>query len=253
MNQTSAFYDEAAWYDFLHAPDTDGELDAVLALEERWGNGGRRCLEPACGTGRYLEALARRGWEATGYDANSRALAFARRRLAGTGARALRGDMRSYREPAAYDLAFCTLSSIRHLLREDEIRRHLRRTAASLRPGGIYVVGLDLADYGAAFDDEETWEVSRDGRSARHVMEVFAPDARRRRERILNFVMVQEGGEKRLLRSEYELRSYDLKQWLATVAGAGLRVLASASPSQNAADRLFVLAPRERALKTKSF
>lgn len=220
----SAFYDEAEVYELLHAGDSGAELDAVLAQNEAYGNGGRRVLEPACGTGRYLALLAARGFEATGYDTNPRALAFARRRLKGLGARVLRSDMTAFCEEGSYDLAFSTLSSFRHLLTRRDALRHLRLTARSLRPGGVYVVGLDLADYACAQDDEEVWEAAAGARRVRHVMLSLAPDARRRRERILNFVTVSEGGKERLVESSYELRSYDRGQWDSLVAGAGLRV-----------------------------
>ena len=221
----SGFYDEAEVYDLLHAGDTGAELEGVLTQFSLYGNGGRRVLEPACGTGRYLAELAARGFQASGYDANPRALAFARRRLKGTGARVLRADMTAFCEEASYDLAFSTLSSVRHLLAGRDALRHLRLTARSLGPGGVYVVGLDLADYGAAQDDEEVWEAGAAGVRLRHVMLALAPDARRRRERILNFVTVREGGRERLLESAYDLRSYDRGQWESLVKSAGLRVL----------------------------
>ncbi|MBI5594569.1 MAG: class I SAM-dependent methyltransferase [Elusimicrobia bacterium] len=223
----NGFYDEAAVYDLLHARDTEAELDAVLALHARFGNGGRRVLEPACGTGRYLAALAARGFAAAGYDLNPRALAFARRRLEGLGVRLTKAGMTSFIEAGAYDLAFSTLSSFRHLLTQQDALRHLRLTARSLAPGGVYVIGLDLADYASAQDDEETWEAADKGMSVRHVALSLAPDARRRRERIINFVTVAEGGRERLVESSYDLRSYDRGQWESLIAASALRILGS--------------------------
>lgn len=229
MGRETAFYDAAACYDLLHAADTEAELSAVLELHTRFGNGGRRVLEPACGTGRYLEALARRGFTALGYDTNRNVLAFARRRLRpwGAAAGAVRGDMRAFRRPGAFDLAFNTLGSIRHLLTQGDALRHLRAVARSLRPGGLYVVGLDLTDYSSAQDDEETWEASRDGVRVRHVMVSLAP-RRDRRETILNFVTVTEKGRERVLESAYPLRSYDAGEWRALIAASPFRLAGEA-------------------------
>src|SRR5437870_10016147 len=125
-DSAAAFYDAADWYDFLHAPETEAELPVILSIFGALGNGSRRVLEPACGTGRYLAALAKRGFDCLGYDLNPRTLSFAKRRLKGTSARVLRADMKSFRLPvrlspengelSAVDLALCLIGSFRHLL-----------------------------------------------------------------------------------------------------------------------------------------
>lgn len=237
----NGFYDEAAVYDLLHGADTASELDAVLAAFGRLGNGGRRVLEPACGTGRYLAALAARGYEAVGYDSNPRALAFARRRLKGSSARAVRGEMTSFAGNGVFDLAFSTLSSFRHLLTQRDALRHLRLTAGSLAPGGVYIVGIDLADYASGQDDEETWEASGGGMRVSHVMLSLAPDKRRRRERIVNFVAVSEDGRERLIESCYDLRSYDLREWESLIAASSFRILGA---ERALGGELYVMGPR---------
>jgi len=209
-----ALYADPELYDLLHADGTDDEvwlLDRVAGLH---GNGGRTALEPACGTGRYLAGLARRGWTVHGYDLSPRMVAFARARLARWGARAsvARGDMTSYRPAASYDLAFNLLSTFRHLPDDRAALAHLRATYDALNPGGLFVLGLDLAAYGADGPDEETWTASRGGRRCTHVMMTLPPDARKRRERILNFVTAPTARGQTVLESFYDLRSYDADQ-----------------------------------------
>ncbi|MBI2363309.1 MAG: hypothetical protein HYV15_08020, partial [Elusimicrobia bacterium] len=51
------------------------------------------------------------------------------------------------------------------------------------------------------------------------------PDARRRRERIINFVTISQEGRERLVESSYDLRSYDRGQWESLIAGSALRIL----------------------------
>jgi SAM-dependent methyltransferase len=184
----------------------------------RYGNGGRRWLEPACGTGRLLVRLARRGWQVCGYDINPASLDYARRRLARLGRRAevLRGDMRDFCRPRSFDAAYNTIGTFRHLLSERDALRHLRAVARSLAPGGIYMLGFDLVDYDRAEDDEETWTAGRGRTRVRLVVVGLAPE--RRRERIVNFLTVSSPGGERSLESAYDLLTYDHAQWLALLA-----------------------------------
>lgn len=220
-------YDRPGWYDALHAEGTASWADFLLELNRRHGTGGRRWLEPACGTGRFFKPLAKRGVSLTGYDSHAGAVAFARRR-----GNALVGDMSSFLRPRAFDLAFCLLGSFRHLLDERSARRHLTLTARSLKPGGIYVLGLDLCDYRVPEPDEETWTARRGRLALSDLVETVAPDRRTRRERVIHFLTVGN----RLYKSDYDLRSYDVGQLKRLVASAGLRAAAAYSPWRKAVE-----------------
>ncbi len=205
------FYSDPALYELLHAGGTSDEVWFLERLMHLHGNGGKTALEPACGTGRYLAGLARKGWTVHGYDLSSKMVAFARQRLKKWSKKATvaRGDMVSYRPKAKYDFAFNLLSTFRHLLDDKDALAHLRGVAASLNPGGLFVLGMDLARYGEDQPDEEHWSVTRGGRRYTHVMMTLPPDARRRRERILNFVTVPTASGQKVLESIYDLRAYD--------------------------------------------
>ena len=72
---------------------------------------------------------------------------------------------------------------------------------------------MDLTDYRFPEADEETWE-ARDGRRVvRQVQMALPVEARRRRERILQFI----SSGRRLLRAQYDLRAYDEAQWRAMI------------------------------------
>ncbi len=205
------FYGDPALYDLIHADGTGDEVWLLDCVAARHGNGGKTALEPACGTGRYLPGLLRRGWTVAGYDLSPKMVAYARKRLAKWGKRAeiSRGDMISFRPKRTYDLAFNLLSTFRHLMTEREALAHLRVTYDALNPGGLFVLGLDLAAYGRDEPDEETWTARRGGRSITHVMMTLPPDARKRRERVINFVAVPSARGEKVLESAYDLRSYD--------------------------------------------
>lgn len=211
------FYGDPELYELLHADGTDDEVWFLDRIAKLHGNGGKAALEPACGTGRYLAGLARRGWTVHGYDLSSKMVAYAKKRLKKwPKASVARGDMTRYAPKAKYDLAFNLLSTFRHLPDDRSALAHLRGTYAALNPGGLFVLGLDLAAYGEDQPDEESWTVTRGGRRWTHVMMTLPPDARKRRERILNFVTIPTKTGQRVLEAFYDLRAYDSAQ-LATL------------------------------------
>jgi SAM-dependent methyltransferase len=112
-----ALYRDPELYDLIHADGTADEVWLLDRIAEKHGNGGKTALEPACGTGRYLAGLARRGWHVAGYDISTEMVRYSRRRLARWGKRAFveRGEMTTYRSQRRYDLALNALSTFRHL------------------------------------------------------------------------------------------------------------------------------------------
>jgi SAM-dependent methyltransferase len=204
------FYSDPELYDLIHADGTDDEVWLLDRIAGEHGNGGRLALEPACGTGRYMAGLLRRGWQVAGYDISPKMVSFARKRLTKWGDRVqvVRADMASYRPAGTFDLAFNLLSTFRHLLNDKDALSHLKATYAALNPGGLYVLGMDLALYGQDEPDEEVWTTRRGGRLIRHVMMTLPPEKKTRREKIINFI--HEG--KRVLESAYDLRSYDAQE-----------------------------------------
>ena len=210
------FYSDPTLYDLIHADGTGDEVWLLDCIAAQHGNGGKTALEPACGTGRYMAGLLRRGWSVAGYDLSPKMVAYARARLAkwGKRARVERGDMATFRPKAKYDLVFNLLSTFRHLMTEAEAVAHLRNMEEALNPGGLFVLGLDLAAYGQDEPDEEVWTARRSGKVYRHVMMTLPPDRRKRRERVMNFVTLPNG---KVLESSYDLRSYDAQQLAALV------------------------------------
>lgn len=224
MSRGPAFYERPALYDLVHASGTDDEVWLLDRLAGLYGEGPKTALEPACGTGRYLAGLLRRGWSVEGYDLSPAMVRFAAERLKTHGAKAVLrvGDMRRYATRRKFGLVFNLLSTFRHLMSDRDALAHLRRCAGSLAPGGIMVLGLDLAHYGRELPDEEVFVE----RGATHVMMTLPADRRKRRERIMNFVNVP-GREP--LESHYDLRSYDAEQLKALLARSPFRVKAAFS------------------------
>ena len=163
---TRDWYAHPLYYDVVFDADTPAEADFLEGAARRFGrSGGRRVLEPACGTGRLVRALARRGWWAAGFDASPSMLAYARTELhsAGLPARLFQARLEEFAARAHFDLVHCLLGSFRYLGDGRDARAHLRAVAGALRPGGLYVLGLHLADLGAPSPTRERWVGERGG------------------------------------------------------------------------------------------
>jgi SAM-dependent methyltransferase len=171
-------------------------------------------LEPACGSGRLVAELARRGHRVTGFDLSDGMLAFARDRLSAAGLRATlrKARMEEFRLQGRFDLAHCLVSTFKYLLTERDARGHLRSVARALVPGGVYVLGLHLSEYGSSHRTRERWVAERDGTHVVCNIQGWPPDRRTRTERVRSRMVVTEGGEQRRIETSWTFRTYDAAQ-----------------------------------------
>ena len=110
----------------------------LLAMQARYAvhfDGCERVLDLGCGTGVFLEVLARQGLAATGVERNAMSVRFAR----SLGHTVVEDDALAFlaTQEAAWDGVYCS-HFIEHLPVE-AAELLLRRTAAALRPGGVAV------------------------------------------------------------------------------------------------------------------
>lgn len=224
-----ALYDCPQWYDIVHEAGTADEVTHLERINREFGTGGRDWLEPACGTGRFLRVLARRGYRAVGYDRSEVMLRYARDRLAARRLRAevAAGHMATFVRPGRFDFAYNLINTFRHLHADSPARAHLDCIARSLRPGGVYLLGIDLVDYDDPQPGEEVWTARRGRCQVRHVMLSIPPERRTRRERIINNLIVDRPSGRESFASHYDLRAYNLAQWLDLLEASRLECVAS--------------------------
>src|SRR5438067_12014486 len=128
------WFDYPHYYDIAFQADTRREADFVEAACRKYGPfAASRFLEPACGSGRLITELAARGYQVTGFDLSQPALSYLGQRLArlGLDAETFEAEMSDFRiGPPA--VAACWVGhTVRHLLTDQEPRRHLQRISAS--------------------------------------------------------------------------------------------------------------------------
>ena len=237
------WYETPAYYDIIFSADTELECDFMAGIMQRHSRrAGRRVLEPACGSGRLVTALARRGYDVTGFDISDAMLEYAQRRLDSAGLRAnlQRGRMESFAFAPRFDLAHCLVSTFKYLLDEASARAHLQCVAKALHPGGLYVLGFHLSDYDDLACSRERWFGERDGASVICNIQSWPPERRRRLERVRSRLVVKQRGKTLRTETNWLFRAYNVRQMR--------RLLASVPTLQHVATYDFaydLAAPRE--------
>jgi SAM-dependent methyltransferase len=215
------WYDYPRYYDLAFRSETRREADFVEAAARKYCPfRARRLLEPACGTGRLVAELARRGYRVTGFDLSQPSLTYLRRRLARGKLQAtvFPADMADFslRRPA--DAAYNTFDSFRHLLTEQDACRHLQCVADHLRAGGIYILGFHLLPPDASEECTERWTERSGSTQVTVTLRVVASDRRRRLETIRISLLVRRGAKEVRLRDEFPLRLYTASQFRRLLA-----------------------------------
>ena len=183
------WYARAEDYDLWFSWDPKAERDFVLGASERWGIAEPRGIfEPMCGPGRLLRAMPGR---AVGLD-----LQPTMARIAGRTNPAVVGDASElpFRD-GAFDLAFNLIDSFRHLRTEDAAARHLKGVARTLRPGGVYVLGLEINGDIPGDVARDEWEGVRDGETIRGFVEGLGDSDPNSRQETMRVVYERAGVE----------------------------------------------------------
>jgi SAM-dependent methyltransferase len=212
----ASWYDYPQYYDIACQAYTRREADFMEAACRKYCPFGvRRFLEPACGTGRLITALAARGYQVAGFDLSQRALSYLRRRLARCGlyAETFEAEMSDFRLRRPVDAAYCTVSTFRHLLTEQAARCHLQCMVRGLRRGGIYVLGLRLLPLAVDISHAERWTERRGKTKVTVTQCVLHIDVRRRIENVRVCLLVRRGSKELRLRQEFQLRTYTAAQF----------------------------------------
>ena len=208
------WFDYPQYYDIAFQAYTRSEADFIVAACGKYcGFDAHRFLEPACGTGRLIIELAARGYQVIGFDLSQPALSYLRRHLARRRlqAEAFKAEMSDFRLGQPVDAAYCTISTFRHLLTEEAARGHLECIAGSLRPGGIYVLGLHLLPLDVDKEDVLRWTTRRGETKVTVTLRVLRIDLRRRLENFRVSLLVRSAGRRKFA-CDTNFRSAPIRQ-----------------------------------------
>lgn len=215
------WYDTPLYYDIIFDADTpkDGTFLEAAYQHYSLGRGSKRVLEPACGSGRLLSEMAWRGWKTFGFDLSQPMLDYATDRLAQQNLKAKlwQDRMESFTLPKGppFDLAHCLVSTFKYLLTEAHAVAHLRLVAESLRPGGIYVLGIHLTDYSRTTCEHERWVAERDNVHVVCNTRDWPADKSTRLEDVRNRLRITSDGKSHTQETKWQFRTYSAAQMKA--------------------------------------
>lgn len=195
--QIESWFDHPEWFEIGFQDVTKQEADFFEKAFARWCKFPvKTLLEPACGSGRIVVEMARRGYDVSGFDLSEPSLEYLRNELKRQKLKGkiFKADMTKFRVPKRFDGAFCTYNSFRVLTTETAARSFLKSTAAAVRPGGLFFLGFHLAPPGIEPYGIERWTGERGNTHVTTTLRIVASDLKRRVERLRISVLVREFG-----------------------------------------------------------
>ncbi|TWU01549.1 class I SAM-dependent methyltransferase [Neorhodopirellula pilleata] len=236
-----SIYDHPKYYDLVFGADVAAETKFILTCEEAFvtksqDQAKQWFFEPACGTGRLMYALLRKGYPVCGLDLNPKAVAFCNERLVrhGYSGSAIVADMCDFgvkdfkgvlppsrRKDGPVKVAFNTINSFRHVGSEAEARRHLECMAEIVRPGGIYLLGVHLTPTSVPPSETESWSARRGHLAINTHMWTVSRDKKKRLECFGIRFDVHTPRDSFRINDELRLRSYTPAQMKALIGASG--------------------------------
>lgn len=209
-------YDYPQYWDLAFRSETKLEADFIEAACAKYCKfQAKRLMEPGCGGGRLVVEMAARGYDVLGFDTSEPSIKYLRQRLARRklDAATVIGDMTGFVPKRKVHAAFCTFNTFRHLTTEDSARRHLECIAASLRSGGIYILGFHLLPPDADEECVERWSAKHGKTKVTMTLRVLDFDRNTRLETIRFSLRVRSETRDLKLRSDYKYRIYTAAQF----------------------------------------
>lgn len=219
------YYHHPKYYDLSYSHDMKDELSFLKRIFSGISVAHQpRLLEPACGTGRLLVPLVRAGFRCTGFDINPVAIDYLTDKLKRNAleARCFTGDMRTVTvKRAAFEGAYCTVDTFRHLPSDQAAILHLQGVNRALIGDGIYILGLHVVPTRGIRKTTYRWQGARGRLRVHTAITVLDVDYKRREETLGFKLQVTKPSAIQSYRSVYKLRTYTLNQFKRIVTAAG--------------------------------
>lgn len=227
------WYNLPTYYDVSFSHEMREELLFLKAVFKKYCKAARpKLLEPACGTGRLIMPMVRAGFDCTGFDLNENALNYLKEKLARNQLKAniFEKDMVDFQiRGKRFDIAYCTVDTFRHLLKEKEAVQHLEHVAEALKPGGVYILGLHLISKQEVTDRVIRWTAKRGRLTVKTTMQMLALNKSNRTETLKVILetasqrnKLNPNGQGDKFESVYKLRTYTLKQFQKLVTSTNM-------------------------------
>ncbi|HEX2621235.1 MAG TPA: class I SAM-dependent methyltransferase, partial [Phototrophicaceae bacterium] len=155
------------YYDIVFGRDVSREIDFVNGVYRQCvGHDPTSLLDLACGPGYHARNFARRGHRAVGLDLREEMIAFAQEQADEDGVTVewIAEDMRHLLLENPVDVAINMFDGIDCLQTNDDLLAHFRAIAASLTPGGLYIIdATHPRDVSYCYHQDYRYKGERDG------------------------------------------------------------------------------------------
>tara|TARA_R110000796_G_scaffold46008_4_gene111373 strand:+ start:2262 stop:3005 length:744 start_codon:yes stop_codon:yes gene_type:complete len=137
MPRTAIYTDLSAYYDLMCADiDYSAQSQCVQRLQQLFGNGGKRHLDLACGTGPHVRYFLDAGYQSSGLDINQPMLDRAQSRC--PEAQFSLQDMCAFNISQPCDLITCFLYSIHYSASVERLQACISSVHTALADGGLF-------------------------------------------------------------------------------------------------------------------
>jgi SAM-dependent methyltransferase len=123
----------------IREPETSHEADFLVSLvQQHLEQDKYSFLDIACGTGRHVKELTKRGYQAAGVDASRKLINIARKST--PEAKFILADMRTFQVDTSFDCIYSFWDSYTYLSRAEDMKAFAGQCSAHLKRGGILVL-----------------------------------------------------------------------------------------------------------------
>ncbi|HCB42745.1 MAG TPA: SAM-dependent methyltransferase [Pseudomonas sp.] len=137
MSHNAIYTDLSGYYDLMCADiDYPAQSQCVQRIHQLFGNGGKRHLDLACGTGPHVRHFLDAGFQSSGLDINQPMLDLAQQRC--PEASFSQQDMCDFSATQPLDLITCFLYSIHYSGSIERLRACIASVHAALADGGVF-------------------------------------------------------------------------------------------------------------------
>jgi len=213
-NQEYLFYNFPKYYDLAFNRDVKSDIEFYQRCFQQYPDVEvNRVLEPACGTGFFLEVLPRYGYYTMGYDLNQLMVDYSKERLRKAGwtikeADVIVGNMKDLVFDKKLDAAFICINSLGYLRSDEDISSHFKAMGQSLKKGGIYIVELSCMcdDIKNEKKLDDKWCIKEDGIEIELTWEIKWYDVQNRIRHVDFHMVVNDNGREMVVEEAHNLR-----------------------------------------------
>lgn len=132
----------ALFYDRLtENADYEVRSDYISNFFSKYGNGGQRVLDLACGTGTLCLLFSEKGYQVTGVDLSPNMLTVAKNKCPESAF--ICADIADFNAAEKFDFCTCTLDSINHLADINEVKKCFDSVYHCLEKGGLFIFDVN--------------------------------------------------------------------------------------------------------------